>query len=138
MKLVWDQHLIDDWNWDLNDMLIKAGGVGKLYKGYCHLYKSIKVGSMSLYLGTKHPWRGCFIVKGIARYAQVYNVDTNIYGKSSIVLCMKRKVGMPDCPFFQFGAKITHTTAKCSNIMGRRYFVLYILFCIFCFVYFVL
>ena len=121
--MVWNETLIQDWNLDVEDMLIKAGGVGKLTKGYCHLWKSIKVGSISLHVGIASKWTGAFLVKGICRYAQVYNVDTNIYGKNSCVLYMKKENGLADDELYKLGPKITNTTSKCSNIMGSRYLI---------------
>ena len=120
--------MISDWCFDYEMLKMKGGGIGSLQKGERCLAKSHGLNSMSLYIGYKEGdvFYGSFIVRGLAKYAAVYNQDTPI-NKHSSVLYMKVENGIPDDDYHQYGPRLCQTVGRCSNILGQRYVFVYIL-----------
>ena len=129
MQQHWSKKMIDDWHFTAEQMMFKAGGVGKLKKAECHLFKSLEVGSLSLFLGIDGIYAGCLLIRGLCKYSQVYNIDTNIYGKSSTCLFMKALPGVDDDEIYAFGPKLCLTTGRCGNIIGARHVIHIFVFC---------
>ena len=121
MNDVWgDGDMISEWLFTMDEMKIKAGGIGKMIKGHRSIWKSIRINCVVLYLGYRGLYDGGILCRNIAKYSGVYNKDTNISGMISNVLLMKVKNGIPD-EEGQWGDKLTKTVARCSNLVGQRY-----------------
>ena len=119
MRACWTDEQISDWLLLNQEILCKSGGCGKILKGHRHIHKSLKMRTMSLYCGFKGEFAGGFVVKGILKYAKVYNIDTDAVKKAS-TLFLKLKHGMPDDPLFNFGPRLCRTAGRCNNIVGAR------------------